>query len=61
MAKRIDIEIEKAYYKHCAGTSISVMDIGSLYKEVEAAVKAGTSMDDAMKATIAKYDQKKGV
>ena len=59
MAKRIDIDIEKAYYKHCAGTTISVMDIGPLYKEVAAAVKAGTSMDDAMKAAIAKYNQSK--
>lgn len=60
MAKRnnVEKEIEAAYYRHCAGTSIDIMDISKLYKEVAEAVKAGTPMDDAVKAAIAKYDQK---
>lgn len=57
MAKRIDKDIEASYYKHCAGTTIDVMDIGKLYKDVREAVNAGTEVDVAVQAAIKKYDK----
>ena len=54
-AKALDEQIAQAYYRHASGLSISVLDIGSVYKECKAALLVGSSLDDAMIVAVAKY------
>lgn len=57
--KAFDKAIEAAYYKHCTGTTISIMDIPKLFNEVRQAVVAGAELDASVIADIAKYNQTK--
>ena len=53
--KKLDAIIEKAYYRHCAGTQINIMDIPKLFKGAREAVAAGQDLDETMKGLIAVY------
>lgn len=55
--KRIDKEIEVAYYKHGTNVEISVLDIGKIYSAGHAASKEGKSVEESVKASIGLYRQ----
>lgn len=60
MAKRtksslLDKLIEKSYYTHGEGVQIGIWNINPLFRECRAAVEAGSTVDDAVKAAIVKY------
>ena len=55
--KKLDKEIERAYYQHGQGVAINIMDIGKVFADCRAAVLAGGSLDEAVKTAIAKYRQ----
>lgn len=57
--RAFDKLIESTYYKHCAGTTISIMDIGKLFNEVKQDVASGKDLDASVIAAIAKYNQQK--
>lgn len=56
-----DKAIEAAYYRHCAGTQISILDIGKLYAEARAALdlrqpaNINAALDAIMPGLVAKY------
>jgi hypothetical protein len=55
--KQLEAAIEQAYYRLAQGKTIDIMLIGKLYDDCRTAVTAGTALDDAMNAAIAKYCQ----
>ena len=55
-SERIDNAIEAAWYKHCSGVQVNIMDIGKIFKECRAALPRMT-IEDAVKAAAAKYSQ----
>lgn len=55
--KKLNAEIERCYYANCAGTSISIMDIPTLYREAKTAHAAGKPIEDAVKEAIQKYNK----
>lgn len=57
--KALDKRIEAAYYKHCQGTTINVMDITKLFAEVRLEVASGVELEASVIAAIAKYNQTK--
>jgi hypothetical protein len=56
--QQLDRLVERAYYDHCAGTSISVLDIGKVYAAGRAAFVQGgePALVEAVKAAIVQYD-----
>jgi len=53
--KKLDDEIAALYKKHGDGVQINMMDIMKIYKDCRDAAAAGTSLEEAMIAAIAKY------
>jgi hypothetical protein len=54
-AKKLDAEINAAYKKHGDRVEVSMMDIPKIFRAGEEADAAGESIEDAVKAAIAKY------
>jgi hypothetical protein len=54
-SKKLDAEINDAYKKYGDRVEISMMDIPKIFRAGEEADAAGESIDDAVKAAIAKY------
>jgi hypothetical protein len=50
-------QVAQAYHRLGNGVQINIMDITNIYKDCKAAFFAGTLMDVAMTAAIAKYRQ----
>lgn len=51
--KQIDKRIERAYYKHCSGIQIDIMDIGKVFRESHKWLANNpTITDDALGAGI---------
>lgn len=62
--KALDKAIEAAYYKHCQGTTISIMDIPRLFADVRREVSgkvflSPADLDTPVIAAIARYNQTK--
>jgi len=55
-SSKLDKEIEKHYYAHCAGTSINIMDIPKLYREARQAHANGGDLEMAVIAGIRRYE-----
>lgn len=55
--KALDKNIEAAYYANCAGTTINIMNIGKLFRDVKLELAAGTDLEVAVKTAIAKYNE----
>lgn len=53
--KAIEAAFHAAYRVHGNCVQIDIMDMGKLHSEAVATHKGGQSMDDAVKAAIAKY------
>jgi len=54
-SKKLDAEINAAYKKHGDRVEVSMMDIPKIFRAGEEADAAGESIEDAVKAAIAKY------
>lgn len=54
-SKKLDKEVEAAFYRHGYGIQFGVMDLGKISRETRAAVLAGGDIDEAMKAAQTKY------
>jgi hypothetical protein len=52
---RIDREYEENYKKHANGVQFDMFDLGKIEQESKAAHIAGATMEDAVKAAVAKY------
>ena len=53
--KQLDKDIETFYYRHGQNVEISVLDIPKVYRDGHAAAAAGSSVEDAVIAAIARY------
>ena len=53
--KLIDTVVEAAYGRNCSGVQFDIFDVGKVMDAGRAAARAGTSVDDAMIAAVAKY------
>lgn len=53
--KAFNKAFEEAFYRLCFGVQFNIFDLGKVKRSVEAAVKAGTDMDTAVKAAAATY------
>lgn len=53
--KKLDKEIEQAWYRLASGVQVNIMDIPKITREVKDAVLAGASVDDATIAAREKY------
>lgn len=54
-SKKLDREIEKAYYRLAAGQKISIMDIPKVFAESRRAIAAGSTLDQSVRAAILMY------
>jgi hypothetical protein len=54
----IDREIEKAWYRLASGVQVMVLDIPKIFRDVRQELSAGTDMDSAVRAAIARYQAK---
>jgi len=52
---KLDDEINTLYKKHGNGVQVGVMDLSKIFKAGKDAAAAGTSVEDAIIAAIAKY------
>jgi hypothetical protein len=52
---QLDKAIEKLYYTHAQGKHINILDIGKVYTMAYEAMAAGGSLEEGVKAGIAKY------
>jgi hypothetical protein len=57
MAKKLktDSAIEQAWYRLASGIQVNMMDIPKIFKECREAMQSGQSVEDVVKAAIAKY------
>lgn len=53
----VDSLIEKAWNQHAHGIQVNVMDISKIFSECRTAMASGTTVEDAVKAAIAKWRQ----
>lgn len=53
----VDDQISAAWTRLASGVEVSVMSIPTIFSEIRAALSAGTALDDAVKAAIAKHRQ----
>lgn len=51
--------VEQAYYRHGHGVQVNVMDIGKIFAEGVAAIKAGLDIDQEIQKIISKYKMNK--
>ena len=52
----LDNQIERSYYRQCAGTLISVLDIPRLFADVRRDVIGGQDLDGAVLAAIQRFN-----
>ena len=57
LAKRLDKEVEQAFYRHGSNIQFNVMDLSKVSGDTKTAVLAGGDIDEAMKVAVAKYRQ----
>jgi hypothetical protein len=55
--KALEREYDSTYSRLGHGVQVNIMDLGKMRDEALAAVKGGATMEDAVKAAIAKYRQ----
>ena len=55
--KAIEVNIEAAFRVHGHRVPINMMDLGKVFDAGRAAARAGTSVNDAVKAAVAQYRQ----
>jgi hypothetical protein len=58
--KKLDKEIEAAYYRHGYGVQVDIMDIGKIFRDAKLEMAAGVPLDTAMQGIIARYRKNPG-
>lgn len=53
---KLDKRVERAYYKHCSGVQIDIMDIGKVFEVGREAIKRGAS-DAELESAVREYVQ----
>lgn len=55
--KKLDRDIELAWYRLAYGVQVNIMDIPTIFRECRVAVGAGRNLDEVIQECITRYRQ----